>query len=112
MSLDVMSVRLHLRGVRVTGVVVDTPAELVVGVVSVRKLSSCPFCGHSCQKVHDRRRRESRDLEHGGLLDGVVVDSAAVRVRCIVGNGTWKPIPSSKAVLPGGWPGGWSGTLR
>ena len=66
MSFDVMRVRLHLRGVRVTGVVVDTPAELVVGVVSVRTLSSCPFCGLSCQQVHDRRRREIRDLEHGG----------------------------------------------
>ena len=66
MSFDVMRVRLHLRGVGVTGVVVDTPAELVVGVVSVRKLSSCPFCGRSCRRVHDRRRREIRDLEHGG----------------------------------------------
>ena len=66
MSFDVMRVRLHLRGVRVTGVVVDTPAELVVGVMSTRKLSSCPFCGLSCQQVHDRRRREIRDLEHGG----------------------------------------------
>ena len=66
MSFDVMRVRLHLRGVRVTGVVVDTPAELVVGVVSVRKLSSCPFCGRSCRRVHDRRRREIRDLKHGG----------------------------------------------
>ena len=66
MSFDVMRVRLHLRGVRVTGVVVDTPAELVVGVVSVRKLSSCPFCGRWCRRVHDRRRREIRDLEHGG----------------------------------------------
>ena len=64
MSFDVMRVRLHLRGVRVTGVVVDTPAELVVGVVSVRKLSSCPFCGLSCQQVHDRRRqRQCMDLD-------------------------------------------------
>ena len=49
--------RLHLPGVRVTGVVVDTPTELVVGVVSVKKLSECPHCGCSCQKVHDRRQR-------------------------------------------------------
>ena len=28
MSFDVMRVRLHLRGVRVTGVVVDTPARV------------------------------------------------------------------------------------
>ena len=66
MSADFMRVRLHLRGVRVTGVVVDTPTELVVEVMSTRKLSSCPFCGRSCRRVHDRRRREIRDLEHGG----------------------------------------------
>ena len=61
-----MTVRLHLPGVRVTGVVVDTPTELVVGVSSVKKLSKCPHCGCSWRRVHDRRRREIRDLEHGG----------------------------------------------
>ena len=66
MSADFMTVRLHLPGVRVTGVVVDTPTELVVGVVSVKKLSKCPHCGCSCRGVHDRRQREIRDLEHGG----------------------------------------------
>ena len=66
MSADFMTVRLHLPGVRVTGVVVDTPTELVVGVVSVKKLSKCPHCGCSCRRVHDRRQREIRDLEHGG----------------------------------------------
>ena len=34
--------------------------------MSTRRLSSCPFCGRSCRRVHDRRRREIRDLEHGG----------------------------------------------
>ena len=52
MSADFMTVRLHLPGVRVTGVVVDTPTELVVGVVSVKKLSKCPHCGCSCRRVH------------------------------------------------------------
>lgn len=66
MSADVMSVRLHLRGVRVAEVLVDTPSELVVGVVAVRKLSECPFCGRSCRRVHDRRRRKIRDLEVSG----------------------------------------------
>lgn len=66
MSADVMSVRLHLRGVRVTEVLVDTPSELVVGVVSVRKLSECPFCGRSCRRVHERRQRRIRDLEVSG----------------------------------------------
>ena len=65
MSADFMTVRLHLPGVRVTGVVVNTPTE-VVGVSSVKKLSKCPQCGCSCRRVHDRRRREIRDLEHGG----------------------------------------------
>ena len=58
MSSDVMSVRLHLRGVRVTEVVVDTPSELIVGVVSTKKLSMCPHCGRSCRRVHDRRQRQ------------------------------------------------------
>ena len=66
MSFDDMRVRLHLRGVRVTDVVVDTLTELVVGVVSVKKLSSCPFCGRSCRQVHDRRRRDIRDLKVSG----------------------------------------------
>ena len=49
MSADVMRVRLHLRGVRVTEVVVDAPTELVVGVVATKKLSECPGCGRSCR---------------------------------------------------------------
>ena len=66
MSADVMRVRLHLRGVRVIEVVVDTPSELVVGVVATKKLSACPGCGRSCRRVHDRRRRQIRDLEVSG----------------------------------------------
>ena len=68
MSADFMTVRLHLPGVRVTGVVVDTPTELVVGVISVKKLSKCPHCGCSCRRVHDRRQRRIRDLEVSGRL--------------------------------------------
>ena len=51
-----------------TGVVVDTPTELVVGVISVKKLSKCPHCGCSCRRVHDRRQRRIRDLEVSGRL--------------------------------------------
>ena len=65
---DVMLIRLHLRGVRVTEVVVDTLTELVVGVVSVKKLSGCPYCGRSCRRVRDRRQRRIRDLEVSGRL--------------------------------------------
>ena len=72
--------RLHLRGVRVTEVVVDTLSELVVGVVSTKKLSGCPGCGRSCRRVHDRRRRQIRDLEVSGRRTGAVVDPASFRV--------------------------------
>lgn len=67
MNADVMPVRLHLRGVRVTKVVVDTVGELVVEVVSAKKLSERPWCGRSCRRVHDRRQRRIRDLEVSSL---------------------------------------------
>ena len=44
MSADFMTVRLHLPGVRVTGVVVDTPTELVVGLV-IRPFANSWDCG-------------------------------------------------------------------
>ena len=111
MSFDVMRVRLHLRGVRVTGVVVDTPAELVVGVVSVRKLSSCPFVA----------------VRAGGFMTvaagrSVIWSTAAARRCCygpsggscatIVESVIWKPIPSFWVVSLAGWRAGWSKTLR
>ena len=42
------------------------PHRVGGGGDSTRKLSSCPFCGRSCRRVHDRRRREIRDLEISG----------------------------------------------
>ena len=45
---DLMSVRLHLRGVRVLEVVVDTGDRLEVGVESARGWSRCPHCGFRC----------------------------------------------------------------
>ena len=93
MSADAMSVRLHLRGVRVTEVVVDTPSELVVGVVSTRKLSECPVCGRSCRRVHDRRQREIRDLEVSGRRPCCYGPSDGSYAICAA-NGTWKPMPS------------------
>ena len=83
MSADVMRVRLHLRGVRVTEVVVDTPTELVVGVVATKKVSGCPGCGRSCRRVHDRRRRQVRDLEVSGRRTVLLCIPAAVRVRSV-----------------------------
>ena len=42
---DVMSVRLHLSGVRVRGVLVDSVDRLEVEVESTRGWSRCPQCG-------------------------------------------------------------------
>ena len=63
---DLMSVRLHLKGVRVLKVVVDTVDRLEVRVESAREWSRCPHCGFRCTKVWDRRGKRVRDLEVSG----------------------------------------------
>ncbi len=66
MACDVMRVRLHLRQIRVVGVLVDTPAVLRVRVESTQTRVRCPHCGFKCHRVHDTREREVRDLEVSG----------------------------------------------
>ena len=63
---DVMSVRLHLSGVRVLEVLVDSVDRLEVEVESAREWSRCPYCGFRCSKVWDRRAKRIRDLEVSG----------------------------------------------
>lgn len=63
---DVMSVRLHLSGVGVRRVLVDSVDRLEVEVESAREWSRCPDCGFRCRKVWDRRRKRIRDLEVSG----------------------------------------------
>ena len=63
---DVMSVRLHLSGVRVTGVLVDTVERLEVEVESARGWSRCRHCGFRCYRVWDRRAKRVRDLGVSG----------------------------------------------
>ena len=63
---NVMSVRLHLWGVRVLGVRVDSVDRLEVEVESTREWSRCPQCGFRCHKVWDRRAKRVRDLEVSG----------------------------------------------
>ena len=63
---DLMSVRLHLKGVRVLKVTVDTVDRLEVRVESAREWSRCPHCGFRCTKVWDRRAKRVRDLEVSG----------------------------------------------
>ena len=66
MGSDVMRVRLGLRQVRVLGVVLDTPFELVVEVESSVRRPRCPDCGSGCAGVHDVRVKRVRDLEVSG----------------------------------------------
>ena len=63
---DVMCVRLHLSGVRVMRVLVDSVERLEVEVESTREWSRCRHCGFRCFRVWDRRRKRVRDLEVSG----------------------------------------------
>ena len=63
---DVMSVRLHVSGVRVRGVLVDSVERLEVEVESAREWSRCRHCGFRCYRVWDRRPKRVRDLGVSG----------------------------------------------
>ena len=63
---DLMSVRLHLSGVEVRDVLVDSVDCLVVEVESAREWSRCRHCGFRCSKVWDRRAKRVRDLGVSG----------------------------------------------
>jgi protein-arginine kinase activator protein McsA len=56
MGPDRMSVRLHLRRIRVIAVLVDAIERLVVEVADVRRVLRCPYCGFRTARVHDTRR--------------------------------------------------------
>ena len=76
---DVMSVRLHLSGVRVTGVLVDTVERLEVEVESARGWSRCCHCGFRCYRVWDRRAKRVRDLGVSGRRTTLVWRRRLVR---------------------------------
>lgn len=66
MSPDAMTVRLHLRRIRVVAVVVDLIERLVVEVADLRRVVRCPHCGFKTTRVHDQRRLRVRDLPTRG----------------------------------------------
>ncbi|GIU91815.1 MAG: hypothetical protein KatS3mg011_0721 [Acidimicrobiia bacterium] len=66
MSPDAMTVRLHLRRIRVVDVTVDLPERLEVVVEDTRRVVRCPHCGFRTTRVHDRRRVRVRDVTFGG----------------------------------------------
>ena len=80
-----------------TDVVVDTPGELVVGVVSAKDLSIFRFVGvgvGGCMTVTSRR---PDDLEISGRLTVLLCTPCGLCAMC-VGGGIWRPIHRSKAV--------------
>ena len=108
---DVMSVRLHLSGVRVLGVLVDSVDRLEVEVESAREWSRCRHCGFKCSKVWDRRPKRVRDLGVSGRRATLVwrrrrfscdrcaqrhlEDHAQFRAGCLAGS------PGASSEMPG-----------
>ena len=90
---DVMSVRLHLSGVRVRGVLVDSVNRLEVEVESAREWSRCPHCGFRCRKVWDRRRKRVRDLGVSGPAHDSGVATSPVCVFELWGAAPRGPCP-------------------
>ncbi len=66
MSPDAMTVRLHLRRIRVVAVVVDLVERLVVEIVDLRRVVRCPYCGFKTARIHDKRRLLVHDLPTQG----------------------------------------------
>jgi hypothetical protein len=66
MASDQMSVRLHLKRIKVLEVVVDDPFELRIVVADTRSVVRCPSCGYKTAMVHDTRDVVVRDVEFGG----------------------------------------------
>ena len=66
MSPDAMTIRLHLRRMRVLEVAVDAPERLEVVVEDARSVVRCSHCGFRTRAVHDRRRVRVTDLTCGG----------------------------------------------
>jgi transposase len=68
-----MTVRLHLRRIRVVKVLRDDEAELVVEVVDAQSVKRCPSCGARTARVHETRSRRVRDLPSLGRPTTLVV---------------------------------------
>jgi transposase len=64
-ATDEMAVRLHLKRLRVVGVVEDEVDRLVIEVADTRKVVRCPFCGFKTSRVHETRRVLVSDLPMG-----------------------------------------------
>jgi transposase len=66
MAPDAISIRLHLRRIKVLAVVADLIERLVVEVSDTRRVARCALCGFTTATVHDRRRVKVHDLPTQG----------------------------------------------
>ena len=102
-----MTIRLHLRRMRVVRVVEDEIDRLVIEVAATRVVG-CPAYGYKTSKVHETRRVEIRDLPLGRPAPLVWLQR---RFECLtVGIGTPRTTPKLRARSPGVWPDRWCGT--
>ena len=65
MAQDGMTIRLHLKRMKVVQVVEDDIDKLVIEVADTRTVVRCPACGHKTTKVHETRKVEVRDIPLG-----------------------------------------------
>jgi transposase len=65
-ALDAMTIRLHLRSMRVLEVVEDLPERLVVAVAAVSSVIRCSACGFKTSRVHATRKVKVADLPVSG----------------------------------------------
>lgn len=65
-ALDVMTIRLHLRSMRVLEVVEDLPERLVVAIAAVSGVIRCSACGFKTASVHATRKVKVADLPVSG----------------------------------------------
>ena len=81
-ALDAMTIRLHLRAMRVLEVVEDLPERLVVAVVAISSVVRCSACGHKTAKVHATRKVKVADLPVSGRPTTLVWHRRRFRCRC------------------------------
>ncbi len=62
---DGMTIRLHLKRMKVVRVVEDEIDKLVIEVADTRRVVRCPACGHKTTKVHETRRVVVPDIPLG-----------------------------------------------
>jgi len=80
-AVDVMRIRLHLRGVRVLEVLEDLPERLVVAVNAIASVVRCGHCGAKTATVHATKPVKVADLPHGGRPTTLVWQRRRFRCR-------------------------------